>query len=53
MGFGKQIDIECDGQNVVVRDHGRGIPLEKLLDCSPKLIPVQSMIPKLLKSQLV
>ena len=31
MGFGKQIDIECDGQNVVVRDHGRGIPLEKLL----------------------
>ena len=32
MGFGKQIDIECDGQNVVVRDHGRGIPLEKLLD---------------------
>ena len=37
MGFGKQIDIECDGQNVVVRDHGRGIPLEKLLDCSSKI----------------
>ena len=37
MGFGKQIEIECDGQNVIVRDHGRGIPLEKLLDCSSKI----------------
>ena len=37
MGFGKQIDIECDGQNIKVRDHGRGIPLEKLLDCSSKI----------------
>ena len=37
MGFGKQIDIDCDGQNVIVRDHGRGIPLEKLLDCSSKI----------------
>ena len=37
MGFGKQIDVECDGQNVVVRDFGRGIPLEKLLDCSSKI----------------
>jgi len=37
MGFGKQIDIECDGQSVTVRDHGRGIPLEKLLDCSSKI----------------
>jgi topoisomerase-4 subunit B len=37
MGFGKQIDVECDGQHVVVRDFGRGIPLEKLLDCSSKI----------------
>ena len=37
MGFGKQIDVECDGQNVMVRDFGRGIPLEKLLDCSSKI----------------
>jgi topoisomerase-4 subunit B len=37
MGFGKQIDIDCDGQSVIVRDYGRGIPLEKLLDCSSKI----------------
>ena len=37
MGFGKQIAVETDGQSVTVRDHGRGIPLEKLLDCSSKL----------------
>jgi topoisomerase-4 subunit B len=37
MGFGKQIDVECDGQVVTVRDLGRGIPLEKLLDCSSKI----------------
>ena len=37
MGFGKLIDVECDGQHVVVRDFGRGIPLEKLLDCSSKI----------------
>ncbi|MAK47489.1 MAG: DNA topoisomerase IV [Opitutae bacterium] len=37
MGFGKQIDVECDGQSVMVRDFGRGIPLEKLLDCSSKI----------------
>ena len=37
MGFGKQIEVESDGQRVEVRDHGRGIPLEKLLDCSSKI----------------
>ena len=37
MGFGKQIEVECDGQIVTVRDFGRGIPLEKLLDCSSKI----------------
>ena len=37
MGYGKQIEVECDGQVVTVRDFGRGIPLEKLLDCSSKI----------------
>jgi topoisomerase-4 subunit B len=37
MGYGKQIEVECDGQAVTVRDFGRGIPLEKLLDCSSKI----------------
>ena len=37
MGYGKQIEVECDGQAVSVRDFGRGIPLEKLLDCSSKI----------------
>ena len=37
MGFGKQIEVECDGHYVTVRDFGRGIPLEKLLDCSSKI----------------
>jgi len=37
MGFGKQIQVESDGYKVEVRDHGRGIPLEKLLDCSSKI----------------
>ena len=37
MGFGKTIEIECDGQSVVVRDYGRGIPLEKLMACSSKI----------------
>jgi topoisomerase IV subunit B len=37
MGYGKQIDVVSDGQRVEVRDHGRGIPLEKLLDCSSKI----------------
>ena len=37
MGFGKTIEIECDGQSVIVRDYGRGIPLEKLMACSSKI----------------
>ena len=37
MGYGKQIEVESDGQAVSVRDFGRGIPLEKLLDCSSKI----------------
>lgn len=37
MGFGKSIDIEIDDTFVRVRDHGRGIPLGKLMDCAAKI----------------
>ena len=37
MGFGKTIEVECDGQTVIVRDFGRGIPLAKLMDCASKI----------------
>ncbi len=37
MGFGKLIEIEIDGSFVRVRDHGRGIPLGKLMDCAAKI----------------
>ncbi len=37
MGFGKTIEVECDGQTVMVRDFGRGIPLAKLMDCASKI----------------
>ncbi len=33
MGFGKQVEITVEGNNVRVRDFGRGIPLGKLVDC--------------------
>ncbi|MBN1984038.1 MAG: type IIA DNA topoisomerase subunit B [Chitinivibrionales bacterium] len=33
MGYGKKIDITIDGNRVVVRDYGRGIPLGKVVDC--------------------
>ncbi len=37
MGFGKQVTIEVDESSVSVRDYGRGIPLEKLVDVSSKM----------------
>lgn len=37
MGFGKVIEIECDGKQIRVRDYGRGIPLGKLLDVASKM----------------
>ncbi len=37
MGFGKTIEVECDGQVVMVRDYGRGIPLAKLMVCASKI----------------
>ena len=33
MGCGKRIDIALTDQEVSVRDYGRGIPLEKLVEC--------------------
>ena len=37
MGFGKRIDINIDGKTVTVRDYGRGIPLNKVVDATSKL----------------
>lgn len=36
MGNGKVIKIEIQGQQVSVRDYGRGIPLGKVIDCVAK-----------------
>lgn len=33
MGYGRRIDVAIDGSIIKVRDYGRGIPLEKLVDC--------------------
>lgn len=33
MGEGKRIDITREGETVIVRDFGRGIPLGKVVDC--------------------
>ena len=37
MGFGKQIDVTVTETTVTVRDFGRGIPLDKLVDVSSKM----------------
>ena len=31
MGFGKQVTVEVNESSVMVRDHGRGIPLDKVV----------------------
>jgi DNA gyrase subunit B/topoisomerase-4 subunit B len=33
MGHGKQVEITIEGNNVCVRDYGRGIPLGKVVEC--------------------
>jgi topoisomerase-4 subunit B len=33
MGHGKQVEISIEGNNVCVRDYGRGIPLGKVIEC--------------------
>ena len=38
MGYGKSVKMSIDGDNMVtVRDHGRGIPLGKLIDAVSKM----------------
>ena len=37
MGFGKRIDITIEEKTVIVRDFGRGIPLNKVVDATSKL----------------
>ena len=37
MGFGKRIDITIEDKTVSVRDYGRGIPLNKVVDATSKL----------------
>jgi len=37
MGFGKTIDITINEHKVTVRDHGRGIPLGKVIDVVSKM----------------
>ncbi len=37
MGFGKTIEVTVNGGKVSVRDHGRGIPLGKVIDVSSKM----------------
>lgn len=37
MGHGKEIKIEVKDGKVTVRDHGRGIPLGKVVDCVSKI----------------
>ncbi|MDR1860306.1 MAG: type IIA DNA topoisomerase subunit B [Bacteroidales bacterium] len=33
MGFGKKIEVHTSGEQVSIRDYGRGIPLDALKDC--------------------
>ncbi len=37
MGFGKHVLVNVDAESVMVRDHGRGIPLEKVVDVASKM----------------
>ncbi|MBR5897853.1 MAG: type IIA DNA topoisomerase subunit B [Muribaculaceae bacterium] len=37
MGFGKHVLVTVDESTVTVRDHGRGIPLEKVVDVASKM----------------
>ncbi|PZW42680.1 topoisomerase-4 subunit B [Mesonia algae] len=37
MGAGKTIDVSIQGQKVIVRDYGRGIPLGKVVDVVSKM----------------
>ena len=52
MGNGRTIDVSIKGNEVKVRDYGRGIPLGKVIDCVSKIIRVANMIQKPSRSLL-
>src|SRR5256714_2247770 len=37
MGYGREVQIQIDGATVTVRDHGRGIPLGKVIECVSRI----------------
>ncbi len=37
-GYGKVIDIKIEDHTVTIRDYGRGIPLEKVIDAASKMM---------------
>ena len=37
MGTGKRIEVSIQGNRVIIRDYGRGIPLGKVIDCVSKI----------------
>jgi topoisomerase IV subunit B len=37
MGYGRQVDVSLNDDQVRVRDHGRGIPLGKVIDCVSRI----------------
>ncbi|MGB1295466.1 MAG: DNA topoisomerase IV subunit B [Flavobacteriales bacterium] len=37
MGSGKRIEVSIQGNRVIIRDYGRGIPLGKVIDCVSKI----------------
>ena len=37
MGSGKRIEVSIQGNRVIIRDFGRGIPLGKVIDCVSKI----------------
>lgn len=37
MGYGKSISVTIENGNVTVRDHGRGVPLNKVVDISSQM----------------
>ena len=41
MGFGKQITVDINETSVIVRDFGRGIPLDKVKDVSSKIVLIE------------
>jgi topoisomerase-4 subunit B len=37
MGFGKTIEVAIENESVIIRDYGRGVPLDKVKDVSSKM----------------